>query len=118
MADEKLGRFDVHRFKLTAKAGVDVASPLLELWIDKESRNVLKREESALSGKLMRRLLYPSYEKMFSKSKNADVYVPKEIYAYDILDDEKLTKVKLQDVHLDPLEKNMFTKAWIESQSR
>ncbi len=118
VGDEKLGRYDVYRIHLVAKPGVDTVAPIIELWVDKDSKNVLKREESALSGKLMRRLLYPAWEKMFSKSKNADVYVPKEIYAYDLLDEEKLTKVKLQDVHLDPLEKNMFTKAWIESQSR
>ncbi len=118
VADEKLGKFEVHRIKLTAKPGVDVAWPLLEVWVDKATQNVLKREESALSGKLLRRALYPAWEKRFSKSKGADVFVPKEIYAYDLVDNEKLTKVKLQDVNLDPLEKNMFTKAWIETQSR
>lgn len=118
IVDEKLGKFDVHRIKLTAKPGTDVAWPIIELWVDKATQNVLKREESALSGKLLRRALYPGWEKRFSKSKGADVYVPKEIYAYDLLDNEKLTKVKLQDVSLDPLEKNMFTKAWIETQSR
>jgi hypothetical protein len=118
VADEKLGKFEVHRIKLNAKPGLDVAFPIIELWVDKATQNVLKREESALSGKLLRRALYPGWEKRFSKSKGADVYVPKEIYAYDLLEDEKLTKVKLQDVNLDPLEKNMFTKAWIEGQSR
>lgn len=118
VADEKLGKFDVHRIQLTAKPGLDVGSPKVELWVDKATQNVLKREEAALSGKLLRRALYPAWEKRFSKSKGADVFVPKEIYAYDLLDNEKLTKVKLQDVNLDPLEKNMFTKAWIETQSR
>lgn len=118
VADEKLGKFDVRRIKLKAKPGSDVAAPILELWVDAASQNILKREEAALSGKLMRRLLYPAWEKMFSKSKGADVFVPKEIYVYDLLEDEKLTKVRLQNVNLDPLEKNMFTKAWIESQSR
>jgi hypothetical protein len=118
VGDEKLGKFQVHRFKLTANPGVDVASPILELWVDQDSKNVMKREEYALSNKLMRRLLYPSWEKMFSKSKNADVYVAKEMYVYDMLEDEKMTKIKVMSVNLDPLEKNMFTKAWIESQSR
>lgn len=118
IGDEKLGKYQVHRIKLTAKPNVDVASPIIELWIDQDSKNIMKREEFALSTKLMRRILYPGWEKMFSKSKGADVYVPKEIYVYDMLEDEKLTKVKLVTVNLDPLEKNMFTKAWIESQSR
>ncbi len=118
VADEKLGKFDVHRLKFNVKPGADVAAPIIELWIDAASQNILKREEAALSGKLMRRSLYPAWEKMYSKSKGADVFVPKEIYAYDLLEDEKLTKVRLQNVNLEALEKNMFTKAWIESQSR
>jgi len=118
VTDEKLGKYNVHRIKLNAKPGADVAAPILDLWIDDASQNILKREEAALSGKLMRRTLYPAWEKMFSKSKGADVYVPKEMYVYDLLEDEKLTKIRLQNVNLDPLEKNMFTKAWIESQSR
>ncbi|RYZ53742.1 MAG: outer membrane lipoprotein-sorting protein [Proteobacteria bacterium] len=118
IGDEKLGKFNVNRIKLTGKAGIDLAAPVLELWIDSASQNILKREEAALSGKLMRRMLYPSWEKMFSKSKGSDVYVPKEMYVYDLLEGEKLTKIRLQNVNLDPLEKNMFTKAWIETQSR
>lgn len=118
IADENLGKFKVHRIKLTAKTGVEVASPIVELWIDQESKNILKRQESALSGKLLRTSYYPSWDKMFSKSKNAEVYVPKEIRVFDEVEKGNATTVVLRDVKLDPLEANMFTKAWLESQSR
>ncbi len=118
VADENLGKFKVHRLKLTAKPKVEVASPLIELWIDQESKNILKRQESALSGKLLRTSFYPNWEKMFSKSKNADVYVPREIRVFDEIEAGSSTTILLRDVKLDPLDKNMFTKAWLESQSR
>lgn len=118
VADEALGKFKVHRVKLAVKPGVDVGSPLLELWIDQNTKNILKRQESALSGKLLRTIYYPSWEKMFSKSKKADVYVPKEIRVFDEVEKGNATTVVLRDVKLDALDANIFTKAWLESQSR
>lgn len=118
VGDEALGKFKVHRVKLTAKAGVDVASPIVELWVDQDTKNILKRQESALSGKLLRTSYYPAWDKMFSKSKNADVYVPREIRVFDEVEKGASTTVLIRDVKLDPLDQNMFTKAWLESQSR
>lgn len=118
VADEKLGKYDVHRLKLTAKPNLDVSSQVLELWIDKESKNPLKRQEFALSGKLLRTIYYPSWEKKFSKSKGSDVYIPKEIRIFDEVEKGSSTIIALREVKLDPLDVNIFTKAWLESQSR
>lgn len=118
VAEEKVGKFKTNRLKLSSKPGVDVASPIVELWVDVDSKNVLKRQDSALSGKLLRTSYYPSWEKMFSKSKNAEVYVPKEIRVFDEIEKGASTTIALRDVKLDPLEANMFTKAWIESKSK
>jgi hypothetical protein len=118
VGEETLGKYKVHRLKLTAKPKVEVASPLIELWIDQESKNILKRQESALSGKLLRTSFYPAWDKMFSKSKNAEVYVPREIRVFDEIEAGSSTTLLIRDVKLDPLDKNMFTKAWLESQSR
>lgn len=118
VANESLGKFKVHRIKLSAKPGVEVGSPLLELWVDTDSKNILKRQESALSGKLLRTIYYPAWEKKFSKSKNADVYIPREIRVFDEVEKGNSTTVVLRDVKLDPLDANIFTKAWLEGQSR
>ena len=118
VGDEKLGKFDVSHVKLTAKPDVDIASPVVHLWVDKDSKNVLKRQEHALSDKLLRTVYYPQWEKMFSKSKGAEVYVPKEIRIIDEVEKGNSTTVALKEVSLDPLDANLFTKAWIESQSR
>jgi hypothetical protein len=116
--DGALGQFKVHHVKLTAKAGVDVASPIVDLWVDQDTKNILKRQESALSGKLLRTSYYPTWDKMFSKSKGSDVYVPQEIRVFDEVEKGNQTTIVIRDVKLDPLDANMFTKAWLETQSR
>ena len=118
VGDESLGRFKVHHLKLNAKPSVDVASPIVELWIDQNEKNIMKRQEFALSGKLLRTSYYPGWEKTFNKSKGAEVYVPKEIRVFDEVEKGNATTIVLREVKLEPLDPNMFTKAWLETQSR
>jgi hypothetical protein len=68
-----LGRYATWVLDLKVKQGVDVAYPVVKLWVDQETGNVLKRQEFALSGRLMRTLYYPSWKKLYSESKRADV---------------------------------------------
>jgi hypothetical protein len=114
----KLGAYDVHKLKLTAKDGVDVAYPVMKLWIDKVSTNILKAEEYALSGRLMRTTYNPKWQKIYSESKKADVYFPQEMRFYDEVDKANSTLVLIKSVDLQPLDENLFTKAWLESKSR
>jgi hypothetical protein len=116
--DAKLGAFSVYLLKLTVKPGVDVAYPVVKLWIDKETKNILKRQEFALSGRLMRTLYYPRWEKIFSESKKADVWFPKEIRIFDEVEKGNSTLLMIQSVDLRALDMNLFTKAWLESKSR
>lgn len=118
VAEEKLGRFRVHHLKLTAKKGVDVAYPTLHLWVDRATQNVLKREEYALSGRKMRTTYYPKWRKIFSPDKGANVYFPEEIRIYDAIEKGNQTTVVITKVDLEPLDPNVFTKAWLESKSR
>ena len=115
---EKLGRAAVHHMKLTATPQADVAFPVLELWVDQSTGNMLKQQEFALSGRLMRTSYYPKWEKLFSESKGGDVYFPKEIRIFDEVEKGDKTTVVIQSVDLNSLAANMFTKAWLESKSR
>ena len=114
---EKLGKLDVEHLKLTVKPGVDVAYPILHLWIDAEN-NVRKAQELALSGRLMRTTYYPKWEKMFSPSKGAEIFYPKEIRIFDEVEKGNSTVIVLRQVDLSSLPANIFTKAWLESKSR
>ncbi|MBM4390927.1 MAG: outer membrane lipoprotein-sorting protein [Deltaproteobacteria bacterium] len=118
VAEEKLGQYTVNRIKLAVKAGIDVAYPVVELWLDKATGNVLKRQDFAESGRLMRTTYYPAWNKLYSESKKAEVYFPKEVWIYDEVEKGNQTKVVIQEVDLKPLDPNIFTKAWLESKSR
>ncbi len=118
LGDTKLGRFPVHHLRLTAREGVDVAYPLVELWVDQKTGNLLKRQDFALSGRLMRTTYYPKWRRIFSESKRDYVYFPKEIRIYDEVEKANSTIVVIRKVDLHPLPENIFTKAWLESKSR
>ena len=116
--DAKLGAFDAYVLRLTAKEGVDVAFPVLKLWVDKGSNNILKRQEFALSGRLMRTAYYPKWKKVFSESKKSEVWFPEEMRFFDEIEKANSTLVLIKTVDLRPLEANIFTKAWLESKTR
>jgi outer membrane lipoprotein-sorting protein len=118
VGEETLGKYKVHRMKLAAKTGVDVAYPALELWVDQATGNILKRQDFALSGKLMRTTYYPEWMKKFSESKGQDIYFPREIRIFDEIEVGTSTTVVIQEVDLNTLTDSIFTKAWLESKSR
>lgn len=118
VGEESLGKYKVHHLKLQVKSGQDVAFPVVELWVDQDSNNILKRNEYALSGRLMRRLLYPKWNKLFSESKKSDVWFPEQIFVFDEVEKANQTQINIKNVDLHPLDANLFTKAYVESKSR
>ena len=118
VAEEKLGRFAVYHLALTAREGVDVAYPKLEMWVDKVTGNLLKRQDLAVSGRLMRTTYYPKWRKVFSESKGGSVYYPEEMRIFDEVEKGNRTTVVITRVDLNTLSANIFTKAWLESKSR
>jgi hypothetical protein len=118
VGEEKLGNFDVWVLKLTAKPDVDVAYPIVKFWVDKANGNDLKRQDFALSGRLMRTSYVPKWQKLYSESKKADLWYRQEIRIYDEIEKANSTLVIIRSVDLHPLPENMFTKAWLESKSR
>jgi hypothetical protein len=118
VGEEKLGKFDVNHLALTAKEGVDVAFPSVDLYLDKATGNILKRQDKAVSGKLLRTTYYPKWSKLYSESKKADVYFPAEIRIFDEVEKGNSTLIVIKETDLRPLDANLFTKAWLESKSR
>jgi hypothetical protein len=116
--DEKLGKYETVRLELKVKDGVDVAYPVVKLWLDKANHNILKRQEFALSGRLMRTAYYPKWQKLFSASKKSDVWFPGEIRIFDEVEKSNSTMVLFKSVDLANLDTNLFTKAWLEAKSR
>jgi len=115
---KKLGKYTAHHLKLTARPEVDVAYPLVELWIDTKTSNILKQQERAQSNRLMRTSYYPKWNRVFSQSKGEYIFFPKEIRIFDELEKGNKTLIAFRKVDLNPLPNNIFTKAWLESKSR
>jgi outer membrane lipoprotein-sorting protein len=118
LGQEKLGAYTAQVMKLTGKPNIDLAFPVIKLWVDKETKNVLKRQEFALSGRLLRTSYYPRWKKTYSESKKTDVYYPEEMRFYDEVEKANSTFILVKSVDMHPLEQNLFTKAWLESKSR
>lgn len=116
--EEKLGVYTAQVMTLKGKAGLDLAFPVIKLWVDKESKNVLKRQEFALSGRLLRTSYYPKWKKAYSESKKADVWYPQEIRFFDEVEKANSTLILIRTVDFKTLPSNLFTKAWLESKSR
>lgn len=115
---DKLGSYDAYKIDLVVKKGVDVAYPRIVMWVDAKDNNLLKRDEYALSGKLMRTTFYPKWAKKYSPSKGTDVWVPQEMRIFDKLEIGTSTIILIKEVDLNSLPANIFTKAWLESKSR
>jgi hypothetical protein len=118
VGQEALGKYQVHHLKLEAKSEADVPYPVMELWIDADTENVLKAQDFAASSKLMRTTYTPRWKKTYSESKQAEVWYPGEIRIYDEVEKDNSTLVLLKEMDLTPLPANIFTKAWLESKSR
>jgi outer membrane lipoprotein-sorting protein len=114
----KLGSYTAQVMTLHGKPDIDLAFPTIKLWVDKETKNVLKREEYALSGRLLRTSFYSKWKKIYSESKKDDTWYPGEMRFYDEVEKANSTLIVVKSVDTKPLEANLFTKAWLESKSR
>lgn len=118
VGEETLGKFSVHHLKLTAKPDAKSAYPVVHVWFDQASGNLLKVQEHALSGRLMRTVYYPKWARQTEPKTNKPVYYAKEIRIFDEVEKANRSVIRMEAVDLQPLPANMFTKAWLESQSR
>jgi outer membrane lipoprotein-sorting protein len=114
----KLGTYTAQVMTLKGKPNIDLAFPMIKLWVDKETKNVLKREEYALSGRLLRTSFNSKWKKIYSESKKGDTWYPGEMRFYDEVEKANSTLIVIKSVDTKPLEPNLFTKAWLESKSR
>jgi hypothetical protein len=116
--EEKLGSYTAQVLSLKGKAGLDLPFPVIKVWLDKATGNVLKRQEFALSGRLLRTAYFPRWTKRFSDSKQADIWFPLEQRFFDEVEKDNQTLIITKTVDVKPLGPNIFTKAWLEGKSR
>ncbi len=118
VGEEKLGSFVAMKLKLTAKPNADVAFPVMHLWLDTASNNALKMEQMAASGKTAQTTFYPEWVRFESKLKTKTIWYPKEQRIRDDMNDGQQTRTLVLEAVEGQLPENVFTKAWLETQSR
>ena len=64
---------------------------------------MIGRVDEILSGRLMRTLYYPKWQKLFSESKGSDVWYPQEIRIYDEVEKANSTVILIKSVDLRSL---------------
>jgi Outer membrane lipoprotein-sorting protein len=116
--EAKLGAYTTQVMTLRQREGLDLAFPVVKLWVDVATQNVLKRQEFALSGKLLRTAFYPKWKNVHNPDTKSDVWYPEQIHLFDEIEKENQTLIVTKAVDPSPLEENLFTKAWLESKSR
>lgn len=117
LKDDTLGKIPVYHIELTAKEGQQADVAKMELWVEQNRNHVLKVQEFALSGKLLR-TTYRTKWKPIEDSKGKTRYLPLETRVYDEVEKGNQTMMVVGGVDLADLPENIFTKAWLESKSR
>jgi hypothetical protein len=117
VAYETLGKYEVARLKLTANDSADSDEEVIELWIETENNNVLKQQDYALSGRLLRTTYRTNY-KNFTDRKGNSQFVPMKSIVKDEVEVGNQTTMVIEQIDTGALASNIFTKAWLESKSR
>lgn len=102
---------------LTVKPGQEVSFPHLRIWVDADF-NIVKRVGYAPSGRALRTDVIRGYQKL--KDPAADdrpVYLLREVLEVEEAEGTQLT-VRYDEVELGPLNRNIFTKTWLEGRFR
>jgi hypothetical protein len=114
--EESVGGVVYRKLLLTAKPEAEVTFPLLRLWLDPDY-NIVKRVGLAPSGKTLRTDIIRSYQRIKDPVSNELVYHLKEVVEFEEEEGTRL-EVRYEEVHLTPLDPNIFTKSWLEGRMR
>ncbi len=115
----KLGKLDCILFTLTASSK-NVNYPTIKLWVTEEDGLIRMKEDYSLSGQLLRTTAIPSYQLFKNHS------VPSKMVVVDNLRGKKIngkmqfeqTQITISNVSFDKQKDSVYTKKYVEMQSR
>lgn len=114
---DMLGKRQTRKLLFKAKEGAEVDYPVLRIWFD-QNHDRVKEESFALSGKLLRTTYITKRAKAVHPGTGEELLVPTEVRAFDELEKGRETVITFPKYDFSPLDPNIFTKAWVEGQTR
>jgi|YNPMSStandDraft_1061717.scaffolds.fasta_scaffold00029_2 hypothetical protein len=112
LKDEKVSKFDTYVLLLKAKI-LDVSYPIQKIYIDKQTLLPVKREYFSQSEKLMQTDYYIKYEKL-----KGDKFIATKILIVDNIEEGKKTSILVEEYSTNKIPDYVFTKAFLENQSK
>ena len=101
---------------LTGRPDAEVTFPILRLWLDKDL-HIVKRIGYAPSGRVLRTDIVRGYQRVKDPVSKNSVLHYREVYEREESEGREML-VRYEDVHLAPLDPNIFTKSWLEGRMR
>jgi len=111
LSEEMLGKVPVYKLEVVAKVN-DVDYPKKIWWVRRDNNLLLKEEGYSQSGTLMETAYFLKYTMINNR------YVPVNQLFIDEFEKGNRTVVDLSDIKTDKLDDAVFTKAYLESQSK
>lgn len=104
----RVGAYSTQVVELRPLPRVNAAFARTTLWVDRETNNVLKKQEHGAAGELLRTSYYLRWRKLFSEAKRSEVWYPEDLRVYDEVDVGSATTLRISHVSLAPLDASLF----------
>ena len=111
IGEEMLGKIPVYKMQVKAKVH-DVDYPNKTYWVRRDNFLALKEQSFSLSGTLMQTAYYLKYTVIKER------YVPVEQVFIDEFEKGNKTKLNISGIVTDPINNDIFTKAYLENLSK
>jgi outer membrane lipoprotein-sorting protein len=113
LKEDLLGKAKIPVYQFEVKAKVkDVDYPKETYWVRMDNFLTLKKQSYALSGTLMESSYTPKYTKISGR------YFPLQIIIIDEFEKGNKTLLRLSGIALEPINDDIFTKAYLENLSK
>ena len=110
---ETLGKAEIPVYRLEVKAQVkDVEFPKVIYWVRQDNYLTMKQESYSLSGTLMETSFYPKWTTVEGK------YIPLNMIFVDEFEVGNRSMLELSGISLQPIDDDIFTKAYLENLSK
>lgn len=113
LAEETLGKAKIPVYRLEVLGKVkDVEYPKVIYWVRQDNYLTMKQEQYSLSGTLMETSYFPKWTQVEGR------YIPLQMIFVDEFEEGNKSLLELSGISLQPIDNDVFTKAYLENLSK